>query len=116
MDIQKELKEIKNYEVVSKFKDIVITYSLSDCSELVGFEQASVIAKEKEDSTYDLLILNVEGTSLAKFNALDAETLQQLDKKNIIFAGISENTNDIEEVLTVSSLKVEKINKIKFGR
>jgi hypothetical protein len=110
------LKEIDNYEIIHKLKDTVITYSLSDCNALVDLEEVKVIAIEKENSSYDLIVKNLEGSDLVKFKSLDSTLVDELIGKRIILAGFSEKTNDIEEATLITSFNIEKMNKIRLGR
>jgi len=110
------INEVANYEIIGKTTDILITYSLSDCTELKNIENGSIIAIEKSHDNYDLIITTNLGRPLVKFKALDLETINSFRGKTIVFCGISEKTNDIEEALLVSQITIEKNNKINMGR
>ncbi len=116
MDTINLINEIENYEVIGKTRDILITYSLSDSTSLSNVENGSIIAREQGSDNYDLIVTTDLGEPLLKFKSLDLETIESLRGKTIVFGGISESTNDIEEALLVSKLTIEKINKIKVGR
>ena len=115
MDTMKPINEIENYEVIGKSKDILITYSLNDCSELAKMENGSIIAQEISNNNYDLIVTTDLGEHLVIFKNLDAETVESFKGKTIVFAGVSERNNDIEEALLVSKITIENKNKVKMG-
>jgi hypothetical protein len=114
MDTMKPINEVENYEVIGKTRDILITYSLSDCSELVNMENGSIIAKEIGSDNFDLIVTTDLGENLVIFKALDLETVESFKGKTIVFAGVSEKNNEIEEALLVSKITIETKNKMKM--
>lgn len=116
MDTINKINEVENYEVIGKTKDILITYSLSDCKELSNIENGSIIAKEIGADKFDLIVTTDLGDYLVIFKNLDEETIASLKGKTVVFAGISEKNNEIEEALLVSNITIENKNRIKLGR
>lgn len=116
MDNNQKLPTVDNYEIIKRAKDVVVTYSLSDCNSLTNLDEASITAQERDDNTYDLFIKNDKGLDLVSFKSLDAETLEDLKGKKIILAGISEKTNDIEEAILIASFNIDYKSKLKVGR
>jgi hypothetical protein len=54
------------------------------------------------------------GENLVIFKALDLETVESFKGKTIVFAGVSEKNNEIEEALLVSKITIETKNKMKM--
>jgi len=106
--------EIENYELIKQKKDILITYSLSDCSALKDVESVNIIAKENKDNTFNLLISN-ESKEVVTLTGLDKQSLELLKDKRILLAGIDEESNSIAEVSLVKDFKVENQKKLKLG-
>jgi hypothetical protein len=111
MDNIKKINEVENYEIIGKTRDILITYSLHDCTELSDIENGSIIIKEKNLDNYDLIVTTELGDYLVIFKNLNEKTAESLIRKTIVFAGISEKTNDIEEALLVSKITIENKTK-----
>ena len=107
--------EIENYEIVRQKKDIVITYSLSDCNVLEDLESVNVVAKEKSDKNYDLLIFNKLRDNLVIFKNMDLDSFNSLTGKRVILAGVSEITLDILDVSLVDNINIESYKKMKLG-
>lgn len=106
--------EIENYELIKQKKDILITYSLSDCSSLKDIENVTLVAKENKDNTFNLLISN-ESKDLVTLTGLDKQSLNLLKDKRILLAGIDEESNSIAEVSLVKDFKIENQKKLKLG-
>lgn len=115
MNTIKPINQVENYEVIGKARDILITYSLYDCSELIEMENGSIIAQERSDNNYDLIVTTDLGEHLVIFKNLDSETIDSFKGKIIVFAGISEKNNEIEETLLVSRITIENKNKVRMG-
>lgn len=108
--------EIENYELIKQKKDILITYSLSDCSALKDVESVNIIAKENKDNTFNLLISNESKEVVTvTLTGLDKQSLELLKDKRILLAGIDEESNSIAEVSLVKDFKVENQKKLKLG-
>jgi hypothetical protein len=114
MDNIKKIIEIENYEIIGKASNILITYSLSDCTELLDIEHGSIIIKEKNSDNHDLIVTTDLGDYLVIFKNLNSQTAESLHRKTIVFAGVSEKTNDIEEALLVSKITIENKTKKKL--
>lgn len=116
MDTIKLINEVENYEVIGKTRDILITYSLTDCKELSSIENGSIIAKEIGTDNFDLIVTTDLGDYLVIFKNLEQEIVDSFKGKTVVFAGVSEKNNEIEEALLVSKITIENKNRIKMGR
>lgn len=109
------VNEIVDYEVINQAKKVLITYSLQDLNLAEEHERVFVIAKEKDNKKFDLIVSSEFGDDLFVLKDLEKDILSKIEKKEIILAGISETTNEIEDVMVVENLSVEKPKKMKFG-
>lgn len=116
MNNTKKNNEVENYEIIEKNKELLITYSLNDCTELVGVENGSIIIQEQNSTNYDLVITTNLNNELVIFKSLDFEIVKSFEGKRIIIVGISTKTNEIEEALLISKITIENKNKIKMER
>ncbi len=109
------VNEVIDYEVINQAKKVLITYSLEDLNLAEEHERVFVIAKEKDNKKFDLIVSSEFGDDLFVLKDMDKDILLKIERKEIILAGISEKTNEIEDVMSVSNMSVEKPKKMKFG-
>lgn len=102
-------KEIYDYEVVlSEKEDVVITYDLDDGKALIGIESASIVARENNNKSYELIVFVENDSELVKFMSLDSNILDELKNKRILLASMSKFTNDVDAVILIKEFSIKK--------
>ena len=108
-------KEIINYEIVNHKKDVVITYSLSDSEVLGDHDKVYLVAKDNGNKTFDLCVSSQDGVDLLRFKNLQEDILKNIANKRILVGGMSEETNEMVDVVSVINVSIEKAKKMKLG-
>jgi len=116
MDITKSMQKnnvdtIENYELIVEKTRAVLTYELRDSQSLKNIADVFILAKQQSNGGYHLVVSSEDGQDLVILENLDKESFNNLIKKKIFIAGINQDNGEIETVVQVLNMAIEKQKK-----
>ncbi len=101
---------IENFEILNYKNQLLLTYSIEDCSVLKEIDEVK-ITLDRVNNKYNL---NIDGLNLS-FVGIEASLLQDIEDKRVLIAGINPAENDFVEVALVKDINYSPLKKMKFG-